>query len=630
MDIFESISKASGIIFLRIEVASGNIVANSLWRERWGYTEDEPVNYAEFSQRQSSQFRELFRDSLSIVTKTGRPVSRTLNSSKNANVWFRFIFQPVFDAMQNIIAVDISNVDVSDEIAKQQALEQLLVKTAEQDKTLRSEIDRFEAFCLEYDFIYWRFDVIHQRVSYNQTFASRWGLEAPGQLELSEFKSLLPPDTFDEHMKNIRRTVSLKESVTVLFEGKVGRQHGKWYELRYWPVLGENDSVVAVNMANIEVTEFIEVQNTLRATLEKQKEMFSIVGHELRTPVAAIKMLVSDTSESPENKLVQIEEIAENLLAVLEDLRVVVAPERALEKKQSPDDPIKVVKRTLSQLEPLLERSGMSVSITVPSSNNGYSVSHSQSLRQGLINLVKNAAIHSGGSRIAVSLELIESAEQNGECVIRVEDDGKGVPESLQEHIFGAFSRGETTSDGSGLGLFIVSQLARMMGGSLKYSQSQYGGACFTVTCPLKKSRVEAQTSAPAQSQRITLSNMRILLAEDERMLRLLTTNVLTKEGAVVSAFENGQLALDAYSPEKFDLVITDLMMPQMNGHELTRAIRLKSLKTPIIAVTAAVIGTETEQFIAEGADYVIPKPISKSALLDALSEIKLRRAAAG
>lgn len=363
-----------------------------------------------------------------------------------------------------------------------------------------------------------------------------------------------------------------------------------------------------------------------RANNERQKEMFAIIGHELRTPVSIISMVADNADMQPNDKVAEIKSIAENLLNVLEDLRIVVAPERALVAKLELEDPVEILKRALSPMNSMLVANGFSLHIESAQSKGQLFEIRSQQFRQCVTNLVKNAALHSGGTEVHVKYE--HQVNKNNEviCRVRVEDNGTGIPDTLKNKVFDAFRRGGTNQEGSGLGLFIVKNFAEQMGGTLAYSASEYGGACFELTFPVKAVNSEAQAQAQAQSQRVGLSNMRILLAEDDRMLRMLTINMLTKEGAEVSAYENGKLALAAYSPEKFDLVITDLMMPEMNGHELTRKIRSWSSETPIIAVTAAVVGIETDQFIAEGADYVIPKPVSKAALLDALYEIESRR----
>jgi len=105
-------------------------------------------------------------------------------------------------------------------------------------------------------------------------------------------------------------------------------------------------------------------------------------------------------------------------------------------------------------------------------------------------------------------------------------------------------------------------------------------------------------------------------------MLRLLTEKSLGKLGAEISSFDNGQKALSAYQSGQYDLVLTDLMMPVMNGHELTKSLRASGSSTPIIGVTAAVIGEETDNLLKAGASAFISKPITPEKLKQALMTI--------
>ena len=100
-------------------------------------------------------------------------------------------------------------------------------------------------------------------------------------------------------------------------------------------------------------------------------------------------------------------------------------------------------------------------------------------------------------------------------------------------------------------------------------------------------------------------------------MLRAMTQRILEKRGARVSAFEDGQKALGAYGANEFDLVITDLMMPNLDGLGLVKGIREQGGATPIVAVTAAVIGNETQQLQNAGTNHVMPKPIKPDELAD-------------
>lgn len=393
-----------------------------------------------------------------------------------------------------------------------------------------------------------------------------------------------------------------------------------WVTTTIIPKKNASGKVIGYRALRTEITDQVRQRHRLEAILDKQKDMFAVIGHELRTPVAAITMLTNDDRISPDEKLTQIKEISDSLLHVLEDLRVVVAPERALEVKKTVDDPVKVVARAVSPLTQLARANNVTLQLDVIKPEGSFFELNGQALRQSVTNLVKNALIHSGGTQVWVSFNFEITDESVASAVLRVEDDGTGIPLHLRDHVFEAFGRGNTQVDGSGLGLFIVKQIAQTMGGELLYSEGSAGGACFELCFPMTAISTENLTELPVDCD---LNGLRVLLAEDEKLLRMLTEKMLAKEGATVSSYENGRLALNAFRPEAFDLVITDLMMPEMNGHELTKAIRGQSSDTLVIAVTAAVLGEETTKFIEEGANAVLPKPLSVRALKAAINEIR-------
>lgn len=106
----------------------------------------------------------------------------------------------------------------------------------------------------------------------------------------------------------------------------------------------------------------------------------------------------------------------------------------------------------------------------------------------------------------------------------------------------------------------------------------------------------------------------------------MLTKNVLTKAGAEVTVTSNGQLAIEAYSEASPDIVITDAMMPELDGYQLSSQLREEGYTGPIIAVTAATIGDERDRLIAAGADVVLPKPMSIDELKLALADLEQNR----
>jgi len=118
-----------------------------------------------------------------------------------------------------------------------------------------------------------------------------------------------------------------------------------------------------------------------------------------------------------------------------------------------------------------------------------------------------------------------------------------------------------------------------------------------------------------------SLAGKRVLFAEDQLTLQLLTKSLLEKAGAKPTLASNGVEALMAYEAQPFDLVLTDAMMPEMDGYELSRTLRQRGFDGPIVAVTAAVIGDETAKLKEAGVDVVLAKPINMSRLK---AELKL------
>lgn len=353
---------------------------------------------------------------------------------------------------------------------------------------------------------------------------------------------------------------------------------------------------------------------------ERQKQMFAVIGHELRTPVASISMLLDDAELSSEYKLSSTREISQNLLNVLEDLRVVVAPDRALEAKWQTEEPARLIERAINPLKPLMQSQGFSLEFSVQAS--GQYEFHAQALRQILTNLVKNAAVHSDGARIAVRFFVEESAaEIFGQLV--VEDDGVGIPAHKLSQLMQPFEAGQE-SMGSGLGLYITSELARVAKGDLVYSESSLGGACFTYTFVMNPVVCQKVVQTHEVS---SLQGLQILLAEDDVLIGTLSQKQLGAAGAQVTWAKNGKEALEAFQQGSFNVVVTDLMMPEFDGLGLIKALRADvGCDLPVIAVTAAVIGEETDELIRSGASDVISKPISVDKLSESLAKHQKRK----
>ena len=350
----------------------------------------------------------------------------------------------------------------------------------------------------------------------------------------------------------------------------------------------------------------------LEAKQEQQKQFFAVVGHELRTPIASINMLLQDETIPKEEIDLYLKSTARNLLDVLEDLRFIGEPhKRTIQFKTA--SPEFIIHNICGSLQGLLLQNKQQLTLNLESTDQF--VLPSQAIRQICTNLIKNAAIHSGGQNIVVSLKQINT---NNHLQIVVEDDGKGIPDDSVEELFKPFNRGNTDADGTGLGLYIVKEIANAIDAKLDYSSSELGGAKFTLNFAAQKPEVKTSTH---KTGTFSLADKRILIAEDNKTIQLLTQKMLSNIGAHVDVADNGRDALELTKREDFDLVITDLNMPEMNGIELIEQLTKQGFKGTILGCTAAITGKESQQMTDKGAKEVIAKPISLDQLELALTQ---------
>ena len=521
--------------------------------------------------------------------------------------------------------------DITESVANREKLlensHQMMSMLDEKEALLkRFEADRArEVICEEHNYGYnWILDLDRKLIQPDAVLA-RWqgmGWKAGHWYPIDELHASIPPkyrNTIPDHIRN--KISSTKAGDTYVIERPFLRADtGEecWVKI-YGKVSNEGKRNLIFGQA-IDITEQINRKRELETLLERQRSMFAILGHELRTPTAAISMLAKDTVSPKALLLDQIHDVSEGLLTVLEDLRVVIAPDRAAEYKPVSKSPKDIIERAIRPLSPLAHRQGVSLVYGSDLDDSCYQV-YEQLLRQSVTNLVKNAIVHSKGTQIQVSFAI---NSEHSEAVLIVEDDGVGLSPHMIETMYEPFVKGDDSADGSGIGLFVSKEMAERMQGQLTYSASSLGGAKFTLTFPVERAQqAESRTAIQAD-----LTGLRVLLAEDDLLIRTLTHQTLGRAGAQVAVAENGKVAVEKFERGQIDLVLTDIMMPELDGFGVTRAIREQDKITPIIALTAAVLGKETDRIQDLGSTAVLPKPIDLNRLMETLQELGIRSVA--
>jgi signal transduction histidine kinase/ActR/RegA family two-component response regulator len=257
-------------------------------------------------------------------------------------------------------------------------------------------------------------------------------------------------------------------------------------------------------------------------------------------------------------------------------------------------------------------------------------------LRQIVANLLSNAIKFTHAGEISISVNVDElSATNEKMLVIAVADSGIGIPADAQARIFRRYTQADASTTrkyrGTGLGLAISGQLAALMGGSIGLESELGRGSTFTLRIPLVRGETTECTDAqlPNSGAKADFVGKRILLVEDNDINQMVCVGLLTSMGVTesdVTVAENGVAALAFHHPgNRYDLILMDCQMPEMDGFTATRHLRAQGVDTPIVALTANAMMGDRDRCVAAGMTDYLTKPIEPSKLAETLNRY-LRR----
>ncbi len=249
-------------------------------------------------------------------------------------------------------------------------------------------------------------------------------------------------------------------------------------------------------------------------------------------------------------------------------------------------------------------------------------------IRQILYNLVGNAVKFTEEGEICVSINLSEQlAENQLRLLCTISDTGIGVPENIDDKIFEPFNQvvaeRQRKTRGTGLGLSIVKRLVEQMGGQVRLTPNDRGGATAQFTVIVKAGDSEKLSTENKETiPTLTSPNRRlsVLVVEDELINQQILQAILTKLGHQTTVVENGLFALQLLEKEAFDIILMDVQMPELDGIETTRLIRNSkrfrhTQDIPIIALTAYAMAGDKDKCIVSGMNSYLAKPVDVKAL---------------
>lgn len=244
----------------------------------------------------------------------------------------------------------------------------------------------------------------------------------------------------------------------------------------------------------------------------------------------------------------------------------------------------------------------------------------SSRLHQIILNLLSNAVKFTNEGRITVEVDLL--AEDNEKVTIEfsVKDTGIGIPEDKIDQIFNNFEQASAFTSrvygGTGLGLAISKQLIELQGGRI-YVKSVLGkGSTFSFILNFEKTSDIIEIEPDSIEFITEIKNLKVLIVEDVKLNQLLLKTILNDFGFEYDVADNGKIAIELLKSNTYDIILMDLMMPEMNGFEASEYIRNKmDSKIPIIALSADVTTVDIEKCKAYGMNDYISKPFDEKLL---------------
>ena len=250
------------------------------------------------------------------------------------------------------------------------------------------------------------------------------------------------------------------------------------------------------------------------------------------------------------------------------------------------------------------------------------------------LNIISNAIKYTNtGGTISCNV-LQESCKKEDWCnlIITITDNGIGMSEEFQKHIFEAFERERNSTasriEGSGIGMGITKKLVELMNGTIEVKSKQGEGSSFTVTVPCRKALKEDMLEKRNTNlhNKKCLNGVRILLVEDNEINTEIARELLTEEGCIVETANDGVACIDMVEKAEADyykMILMDIQMPVMNGYDATLAIRkmkdTKKARIPIVAMTANAFAEDIQKVLSVGMNDHVAKPVDMNILVSTM-----------
>ena len=555
-------------------------------------------------------------DKLSHCLRTGEVWEDTfpLRGKDGAYRWFLSRAIPIYNENGKVVRWFGTNTDVTDQRNAEEAL-----RVAEERLRLAAEATGFGTF----DFNPQTGDLI-----WSDQTKRHFGLSPGARIGYGIFLKGLHPEDRERVDRKVQDVLRFENGGTYSNEYRtIGIEDGleRWIQACGRVFFDEKCQPVRFIGATLDISEhkrneevLLHAKEVAETANRAKNEFLARMSHELRTPMTVImgtvQHLIKSGPAAGQLSFLEMADIsAHRLLGIINDLLDITRIEnRKLKIAEKPFDLRETIGQTVEMFLPSAREKGLLFRWEMAPQVPEHVIGDPDRLGQILMNLIGNAIKFTEQGEIA--LTVTGTAER---LEFSISDSGIGIPEEKLDRIFEPFNQVDSSltrrHGGTGLGLAICRELVGLMGGEIR-AESGFGqGSVFSFFLPVRPVASAASAAEPEVAMEEDRLSKRILLAEDDPMVRALVDLILCRRGWEVCAVENGRQAVERWQAGIYDLVLMDIQMPEMDGIEATRQIRRlesrQGTKTNIFALTAHAHAENRQECLAAGMDGVLTKP---------------------